>query len=224
MNDHTSPRRAGVSIGLGAAGAAVSALAWAVLIAVTHRELGIAAIGVGVAVGYAMSLRLSSRAWLPVAGGLLSVLGCAAGAGIAAVILEARAEQVSLAYAARVVIEHPHVFRVVYASYFSPFDLFFWGLAAVTALRLIGRAPAALRQALDRARAAAAEEPGAGRFGAENPWAVGQPLSIAVNDVPAANGGAPEPAPQPAPGPTAVQEVIPAAAGTNPELPAAEPA
>jgi hypothetical protein len=128
----------GVVIGFFAA--LIGAVLWAVVMGVTHREIGYVAIAVGALVGLAMTRNAAPNPVLPVIAAALAVFACLFGALLGDIALEADFRGISLLEGLRQTVENPGVIPDIYGAYFSPFDLLFWAIGAFAAFRFVRRA------------------------------------------------------------------------------------
>lgn len=112
-----------LSIVAGAAAAVLGAVTWGVVVAATHWQVGLLAVGIGVAVGFAMSrYATSSRVLIPVAA-VLALAGCVLGDLISDIIAQARFEEVPLADAFRITAGDPTLAWDLFSGYFSVMNL-----------------------------------------------------------------------------------------------------
>lgn len=126
----------------GVVAAAVGAAAWGVIVWLTNYEIGIAAIGIGLLVGWAVLMASGRRKGLPLqlVAVLASVAGILAGKYVT-VYLEVR-EVVGDELA----FTDPFVFQLLTTNldaFFSLFDLLWIGLAVFTAWRFLAPDPPA---------------------------------------------------------------------------------
>ncbi len=118
----------------GIAAAAVGAVIWALITALTQYQIGWMAVGVGLLVGYAV--RLLGKGVDPVfgvAGAVIALAGCLAGNLLAVVIAVSRQESVAvLTLLSRLT---PEITMDIMKETFQPIDLLFYGLAVYEAYR-----------------------------------------------------------------------------------------
>lgn len=79
MNADTQDTGLGKGIGFAVAAALVGALAWAGLTIVTNLQIGFAAIGIGLLVGFAVKASGARHPALPIIAGVVALLGCLLG-------------------------------------------------------------------------------------------------------------------------------------------------
>lgn len=125
----------------GMAGAAVGATLWAVITALTKFQIGWMAVGVGFLVGYGVrTLGKGVDPRFGYMGGLLSLVGCAAGNLLAVCIVVSQGRNIPLLdLLARL---DPRIALALLQATFQPLDLLFYGLAVYEGYKLsFGRLP-----------------------------------------------------------------------------------
>lgn len=141
-----APRRGpsmlnGVVIGFFAA--VIGAVLWAVVVGLTHYELGIVAAIVGALVGLAIARNASPHPALPVVAGVLALFACALGTLLGDIALQADNDEASIMDTVEALLSDPSQLNIVVGNFFSPIDLAFWAFGVIGAYRLVGRAVAA---------------------------------------------------------------------------------
>ncbi len=119
----------------GTVAAGVGAAAWAAITVATGSQLGIVAVGIGLAVGYAV--RATGKGIDPqfgVVGAVLALTGCLAGNLLAVCALVARREGIPLDEVLQK-IDFPTALRLLAAT-FQVTDLIFYGIAVYEGYRL----------------------------------------------------------------------------------------
>ncbi len=124
-----------VSTLVGLLTALLGALVWGGVVAATKYQLGIIAVGIGMAVGYVMARTARPLPALAPVGALLAVIGCVAGDLFSDVIFQARFEQVPLGEALQLTASHPTLARQIFTDHFAALDVVFWAIAAWAAFR-----------------------------------------------------------------------------------------
>jgi hypothetical protein len=132
------------SIGVGLVAAVVGAVAWAAIVEVTHYELGVVAVGLGLLVGLGMSRTAVSWRPLPVVGAVLAVAGCALGGLFSATVEAADVSDLTIRSAFGDVLTDPALAKEIFVAGFDPIDVVFWAIAAWAAFRMIRSAVSAL--------------------------------------------------------------------------------
>ena len=120
--------------------ALLGAVVWAVVVAVTHYQIGFVAVALGLLVGLAMARNASANPVLPVIAGAFALLGCVVGDLLCDIVEQANFEQVPLGEALTVTFSHPAMLGEIFSAYFSPLSLLFWAIAASAAFRFVRRA------------------------------------------------------------------------------------
>jgi hypothetical protein len=128
----------GVVIGFFAA--LIGAVLWAVVVAVTHYELGIVAVGIGLLVGTAMARNAAPHPALPVIAAALALLGCLLGDVLCDVAMLANGDGLTLLDAFRITFGSVDDLVEIFKLGFSPMSLLFWAIAALYAVRAVRRA------------------------------------------------------------------------------------
>ncbi len=117
------------SLAAGLVAALVGAILWAVIAKITTYELGFVALGIGLIVGAAMAAAGANRAWLPIAGGALAVLGCLLGKFFLLDYAVSDASETSLTGAFSLMLKNPDLTWADYRELFGVMDILFVALA-----------------------------------------------------------------------------------------------
>jgi hypothetical protein len=115
--------------------ALVAAAVWAVIVEVSHYELGIVATGIGLLVGVAMGRTASANRSLPTIAAVLALVGCLVGDFLADASEAARALETTMANVLEKSVQHPDLAAELFRIGFAPMDILFWALAAYAAFR-----------------------------------------------------------------------------------------
>lgn len=124
-----------LAIAAGAVTAALSAIAWAAITATTGFQIGFMAIGVGIAVGYAV--RVAGRGLdtgFRAVAAALALLGCACGNLLVACVYYAEGNEIGVLRVLEVLDLDLALFLM--QAMFSPIDLLFYAIAVWEAWRL----------------------------------------------------------------------------------------
>ena len=115
----------------GSVAAVLGTILWAIVTVITDYQIGWMAIGIGLAVGFAVRYlgKGVDRIYGFVGAGV-ALLSCLAGNLLTSAIVISRQEQVSLLEVLLIFITSPGVTLDVMVAMFSPIDLFFYGLAS----------------------------------------------------------------------------------------------
>jgi len=125
------------ALAAGTATALAMAVVWAGITAVTNYQIGFMAIGVGIAVGFAVRTAGGGSATpFRLAAALLALAGCLGGNLLVACVVYARAHEVGIERVLEVLDLQLSEFLLVQT--FTPMDLLFYGLAVWEAWRSAG--------------------------------------------------------------------------------------
>ena len=162
----SSGRRTLVSVAAGLAAAVVGGLLWGAVLGYANFRLGIVAVVVGSAVGFAMARTATpTRALAPVAA-VVALLGCVLGEMFGDIIDQAQFEKFPLGEALSITIKNPDLAAQIFSDQFDPIGVAFWAIGAWAAFSFVRKAVAELEAQIAAQRAAAeapavtAPEPG----------------------------------------------------------------
>jgi len=118
-------------IGAGAVAAVLSAFGWVLIALITRHHLGLAALGVGYVVGYAIrEYGLGMEPPFRVAGALLSLLGCLLGDVLELALGTSLAMDISVLQALHREFMDRTALAETYAAIFRPMEIIFFCIAA----------------------------------------------------------------------------------------------
>jgi len=131
-----------VALAAGLAAALVGAVLWAVVTVVTHYRLGLAAVGVGFLVGWAVQRTGRSGApVLGIAGAVLAFVGCLLGNLLADASVIAQQGGTPIAGTVLAVLARPSLAIRIVTEGFSAMQVLFYGIAVYEGFK-IARRPA----------------------------------------------------------------------------------
>lgn len=149
MSGTTQGHGLGKGIGAAAGAALVGALAWALLTIVTNYQIGFAAVGIGLLVGFVVKASGTTHPAMPILAGVIALVGCLVGdvltdAKFLSDALNDAGGDVGYFSALKEMVKDPGGLGVeVYKEGFSPISLLFYALAALAAFRTVNEAVAA---------------------------------------------------------------------------------